>query len=47
MGVSPSQARGALRLTLGRTTTEDDITITLQRLAEILPRLRALSTQPA
>ncbi len=47
MGVTPSQARGALRLTLGHSVTEDDITITLSRMAEILPRLRALSTQPA
>ncbi len=47
MGISASQARGALRLTLGHSTTEEDITFTLQRMAEILPRLRSLSTQPA
>ncbi|HEX8982949.1 MAG TPA: cysteine desulfurase family protein [Ktedonobacterales bacterium] len=47
MGVKASDARGALRLTLGHSTTDDDITITLQRMAEILPRLRSLSTQPA
>jgi cysteine desulfurase len=47
MGVSASQARGALRLTLGHSSTADDIAFTLQRMAEILPRLRALSTQPA
>ena len=47
MGVSASQARGALRLTLGRSNTEGDITTTLQRIGEILPRLRSLSTQPA
>ncbi len=47
MGVKASDARGALRLTLGHSTTDDDITVTLQRMAEILPRLRALSTQPA
>jgi cysteine desulfurase len=47
MGVSASQARGALRLTLGRSVTADDIGVTLERMAEILPRLRSLSTQPA
>ncbi|MDE3228610.1 MAG: cysteine desulfurase NifS, partial [Chloroflexota bacterium] len=47
MGVSASHARGALRLTLGHSNTEDDITTTLQRVGEILPRLRSLSTQPA
>ncbi len=47
MGVKASDARGALRLTLGHSTTDDDITVTLQRMAEILPRLRALSTQSA
>ncbi len=47
MGVKASDARGALRLTLGHSTTDDDITVTLQRMTEILPRLRSLSTQPA
>lgn len=47
MGVPASEARGALRLTLGHSNTEDDITTTLQRVGEILPKLRALSTQPA
>lgn len=47
MGISASRARGALRLTLGHSVTEEDIAVTLQRLGEILPRLRALSTQPA
>ena len=47
MGVSASAARGALRLTLGHSVTADDIATTLQRMGEILPRLRALSTQPA
>lgn len=46
MGIPASQARGALRLTLGHSNTEDDIALTLQRMAEILPRLRSLSTQP-
>ncbi|HEX8994969.1 MAG TPA: cysteine desulfurase NifS [Ktedonobacterales bacterium] len=47
MGIPARQARGALRLTLGHSVTDEDIEVTLQRLAEILPRLRALSTQPA
>ncbi len=47
MGVAASQARGALRLTLGRSVSADDINVTLERMAEILPRLRSLSTQPA
>jgi cysteine desulfurase len=47
MGVSASEARGALRLTLGHSVTAEDIATTLQRMGEILPRLRALSTQPA
>jgi cysteine desulfurase len=46
MGVTASAARGALRLTLGHSNTEDDIAFTLQRIGEILPRLRSLSTQP-
>lgn len=47
MGIPASAARGALRLTLGHSITEEDIATTLQRMGEILPRLRALSTQPA
>ncbi len=47
MGVKASDARGALRMTLGHSTSDDDITVTLQRMTEILPRLRSLSTQPA
>ncbi len=46
MGISAAQARGALRLTLGRTNTEEDIVYMLERIGEILPRLRALSTRP-
>lgn len=47
MGVTSQRARGALRLTLGHSITADDIGVTLQRMSEILPRLRSLSTQPA
>lgn len=45
MGYSASDARGALRLTLGRSVTEDDIHVTLQRLSDIVARLRGLSTR--
>ncbi len=45
--LTPSQERGHLRLTLGRTTTEDDITFVLDQLPGIVERLRALSTRPA
>lgn len=47
MGYSASEARGSLRLTLGHSTGEEDITITLQRLPEIVERLRGLSTRVA
>lgn len=47
MGYSSSDARGALRLTLGRSTTLADIETTTTRLADIVQRLRGLSTAPA
>jgi cysteine desulfurase len=46
MGISASLARGHLRLTLGRTTSEDDIEFLLDQLPPLLDRLRALSTSP-
>jgi cysteine desulfurase len=45
MGYSAASARGALRLTLGHSTTEEDIQVTLQRLPTIVQRLRGLSTR--
>jgi cysteine desulfurase len=45
MGYSASEARGSLRLTLGRSTEEADIATTLQRLPAIVERLRGLSTR--
>lgn len=45
MGYSAADARGALRLTLGRSVTEEDIHLTLQRLRDIVARLRGLSTR--
>ncbi len=47
MGYSASEARGSLRLTLGHSTDEEDIQTTLQRLPEIVERLRGLATRPA
>ncbi len=37
-------AQGSLRLTLGRSTTEEDIDYTIQTLGEVLERLRTIST---
>ncbi|MBF6591853.1 MAG: IscS subfamily cysteine desulfurase [Ktedonobacterales bacterium] len=46
IGLSASEARGHLRLTLGHSTTEDDVTFVLEHLPPIVERLRALSTRP-
>lgn len=43
MGIAPNEARGHLRLTLGRSTTDADITIVLRVLPEIVARVRSLS----
>lgn len=40
MGLSPAEAHGALRLSLGVGTTEGDVDATLAALADILPRVR-------
>jgi len=40
MGVPPSRARGALRLSLGRTTTADDIERAGEVLGDVIARLR-------
>lgn len=47
MGLSADEARGHLRLTLGRSTTDADIDTVLQALPDILERLRALATPGA
>ena len=44
MGYSPSQALGALRLTLGHTTTEADVDLALQAVPAAVARLRAAGT---
>ena len=42
MGYSPSQALGALRLTLGHTTTEADVDLALQAVPAAVARLRGV-----
>jgi cysteine desulfurase len=41
MGVDPARARGALRLTLGHTTTDDDVDRVIEVLPAAVARLRA------
>jgi cysteine desulfurase len=43
MGLRPDQARGSIRLSLGKQTTEDDINIALALVPETVARLRELS----
>ncbi|MBA7603480.1 Cysteine desulfurase IscS [subsurface metagenome] len=43
MGLPPEQARGSLRLTLGKWTTEEEIARVLEVLPRIVTRLRAMS----
>ena len=47
MGVPAAEARGHLRLTLGASSTEEDVDFVLAQLPPIVARLRALSTAPA
>ena len=47
MGVSAAEARGHLRLTLGESSSADDVEFVLEQLPQIVERLRALSTAPA
>jgi cysteine desulfurase len=46
LGLSASEARGHLRLTLGHSSTDEDIDFLLEQLPGILERLRTLSTRP-
>jgi cysteine desulfurase len=46
IGLSTGEARGHLRLTLGHSSTDRDVEFVLAHLAEIVARLRALSTRP-
>jgi cysteine desulfurase len=43
MGLSPEQAHGSLRITLGKWTTEDEIERVLDVLPGIIAKLRAMS----
>src|SRR5258708_11832460 len=43
MGLRPDQARGSIRLSLGKQTTEDDIDVALALVPETVARLRELS----
>jgi cysteine desulfurase len=44
MGVSDADSRGALRLSLGWTSTERDVEILLRALPEALERARAVGS---
>jgi cysteine desulfurase len=46
IGLTPGEARGHLRLTLGRSSTGADVAFVLEQLPGIVARLRALSTRP-
>ena len=43
MGLSPEQARGSIRISLGKQTTEDDVDFALSLIPETVARLRELS----
>lgn len=43
MGVKPEEARGSLRLSLGKYNTEEDVDYILQVLPKVVERLRAMS----
>ena len=43
MGLRPDQARGSIRLSLGKQTREEDIDIALALVPETVARLRELS----
>ena len=44
MGVEPRLAQGAVRFSLGHDNTEDEIDQVIEAMAEIVPRLRAISS---
>jgi cysteine desulfurase len=43
LGLKPEEARGSLRLSLGKYNTEEDVNYVLQVLPEVVKRLRAMS----
>jgi cysteine desulfurase len=44
MGLSPNQAQGSIRISLGRATWEEDIDAAVQALSETVTKLRAISS---
>jgi cysteine desulfurase len=46
LGLDPALARGHLRLTLGHSTTHEDIHFVLREIPAMIERLRTLSTRP-
>lgn len=47
MGLEPAQARGALRISMGRATTEEQIVRVVDEIADVVPALREGATAPA
>ncbi len=43
MGLTPDQARGSIRFSIGKTNTEDEIDFVLERVPEVVTKLRELS----
>jgi cysteine desulfurase len=44
IGLTPAEARGSIRLSLGRTTTEEDVALALNAIPQAVARQRELST---
>ena len=47
IGLSTAEARGSIRLSLGRATTDDDVALALQAIPEAVARQRELLPAPA
>ena len=43
MGLSPDRARGSIRFSLGKQTTDEDVEFALELVPEVLARLREIS----
>ncbi len=44
LGLAPEQAHGAIRLSMGRETNEEDVAYVLERLPEVIRKIREMST---
>ena len=44
MGVEPRLAQGTIRFSLGHDSTEEEIDQTIETMAEVVPKLRAISS---